>query len=384
MPEIVFDDVTKIYPFQKITGIFGRREKEKIRKAQMQMPYLTNEGVIALQHCSVTIPDASFTVILGPSGSGKSTLLRLIAGLEKPSVGTLTFDGVDMYDVKPEDRDTAMVFQEYALYPNQTVYQNVAFPLEVKHMPREEVEQEVNKICSLIGLSDKLDRLPQDLSGGERQRVCIARAMVRKPAVLLLDEPLSNLDVQMKDSLKAELKRVHQQYRTTFVYVTHDQEDAMALADRIIILKDGIVQMSDTPETVYRMPANRFCAEFVQASSMNILEDIPVQSDGSLQIFGMRYEPQGAQKKKLQKLKKVCAGIRSSDIRIQKGGIPAPVEYCEMIEDKRIVHVRIEDREISVIEHVGDSAMPYLHGEEIGIIPDLGTLQLFDEDGERL
>ena len=352
MPEIVFDDVTKIYPFQKITGIFGRREKEKIRKAQMQMPYLTNEGVIALQHCSVTIPDASFTVILGPSGSGKSTLLRLIAGLEKPSVGTLTFDGVDMYDVKTEDRDTAMVFQEYALYSNQTVY--------------------------------KLDRLPQDLSGGERQRVCIARAMVRKPAVLLLDEPLSNLDVQMKDSLKAELKRVHQQYRTTFVYVTHDQEDAMALADRIIILKDGIVQMSDTPETVYRMPANRFCAEFVQASSMNILEDIPVQSDGSLQIFGMRYEPQGAQKKKLQKLKIVCAGIRSSDIRIQKGGIPAPVEYCEMIEDKRIVHVRIEDREISVIEHVGDSAMPYLHGEEIGIIPDLGTLQLFDEDGERL
>ena len=264
MPEIRFEDVTKIYPFQKVTGIFGRRQQKEILAAQMAMPYTSDEGVIAVQHCNLTIRNGEFSVIVGPSGSGKSTILRMIAGLEKPVLGQIFFDDKDMTLVPPEERDVAMVFQNYSLYPNQTVYKNVAFPLEVKHIPREEIEEKVVEICTKLGIEDKLESLPHDLSGGERQRVAIARAMVREPSVLLMDEPFSNLDGELKGKLRTWLKKLHGMFDTTFVYVTHDQLDALALADRVVVMKDGIVQMQDTPDMVYHHPVNEFVDEFFE------------------------------------------------------------------------------------------------------------------------
>lgn len=262
MTDIRLEDVTVIYPFQKVSGIFGRKHKKEILARQKAMPYTSNEGVVALQHCSFAVKEGELLGILGPSGSGKSTILRVIAGLEIPPLGSVYFGDNDCTDLKPEDRDVAMVFQNYSLYPNQTVFKNIAFPLEVKHIPRDEIKEKVEKLSVLLEIEDKLESLPQELSGGERQRVAIGRALIRKPRVLLLDEPFSNLDPQMREKLRSWLKKLHGSINTTIVYVTHDQYDAMALSDRIIVLKDGIIMMDDTPVNVYNNPANEFVAEF--------------------------------------------------------------------------------------------------------------------------
>ena len=262
MADIRLEDVTVIYPFQKVSGIFGRKRKKEILERQKAMPYTSNEGVVALQHCSFAVKEGELLGILGPSGSGKSTILRVIAGLEVPPLGSVYFGEKDITDMKPEDRDVAMVFQNYALYPNQTVFKNIAFPLEVKHIPREEIKEKVEALSVLLEIDDKLESLPHELSGGERQRVAIGRALIREPAVLLMDEPFSNLDPQMREKLRIWLKKLHSSISTTIVYVTHDQYDAMALSDRVIVLKDGIIQMDDTPINVYNNPANEFVADF--------------------------------------------------------------------------------------------------------------------------
>lgn len=262
MADIRLEDVTVIYPFQKVSGIFGRKRKREILERQKAMPYTSNEGVVALQHCSFAVKEGELLGILGPSGSGKSTILRVIAGLEIPPLGSVYFGDNDCTNIKPEDRDVAMVFQNYSLYPNQTVFKNIAFPLEVKHIPRDEIKEKVEKLSVLLEIEDKLESLPQELSGGERQRVAIGRALIREPRVLLLDEPFSNLDPQMREKLRSWLKKLHGSINTTIVYVTHDQYDAMALSDRIIVLKDGIIMMDDTPVKVYNNPANEFVAEF--------------------------------------------------------------------------------------------------------------------------
>ncbi len=262
MAEIRLEDVTKIYPFQKVTGIFGRKQKKEILERQKAMPYTSNEGVVAVQHCSFSVKQGEFVVIVGPSGSGKSTILRMIAGLEKPALGKIMFGHDDCTHTPPEDRDVAMVFQNYSLYPNQTVYKNVAFPLEVKHMPREEIEVKVKEICERLEIGDKLESLPAELSGGERQRVAIARAMVKDPSVILFDEPFSNLDGELKGRLRTWLKKLHHNGDKTFIYVTHDQYDALAMADRILVIKDGIIQMYDTPDQVYHHPVNDFVDGF--------------------------------------------------------------------------------------------------------------------------
>ena len=262
MADIRLEDVTMIYPFQKVTGIFGRKQKKEILARQMAMPYTSNEGVVALQHCSFGVSEGELLGILGPSGSGKSTILRIIAGLERPSLGSVYFGNIDCTTTRPEDRDVSMVFQNYALYPNQTVFKNIAFPLEVKHIPRDEIKIKVEELSELLGIEDKLGNLPAELSGGERQRVAIGRALIREPGILLLDEPFSNLDPQMKEKLRTWLKKLHDSVRTPFIYVTHDRNDAMALSDRIIVIKDGIIQMDDTPLNVYNNPVNEFVADF--------------------------------------------------------------------------------------------------------------------------
>ncbi len=384
MTRIVLQDVTMIYPFEKVSGLFDRKQKKLILEQQKNMPYTSNEGVIALQHFSSVINDGEFAVILGPSGSGKSTLLRIIAGLERPTLGKVYFDDEEYNNVKPEDRDVAMVFQNYSLYPNQSVYENISFPLQVKHTPREEIDAEVKKICELLGLSRKLESLPQDLSGGEKQRVAIARSLIKKPSVLLLDEPFSNLDVIMRRNLRTQLKKLHQAYHTTFVYVTHDQYDALSLAEKIIILKDGIKQMDDRAAEVFLHPVNRFCAEFVSSLIMNIFEDVEVKKD-SFSLFGKQYQLTPSQKKHLGKEKKVTVGIRGSNIHAGKEGIEAVVDYTEVIEADQIIHAKIDDQRFVIAErYKEDKETRYLQGQKIYVTFDEDCFHLFDENGDRI
>ena len=384
MPDIKLEDVTMIFPFAKVTGLFDRKQKQKILDEQKNMPYTSNEGVIALQHFSTVINDGEFVVILGPSGSGKSTLLRIIAGLERPTLGKICFDGEEYNGVRAEDRDVAMVFQNYSLYPNQTVYENIAFPLQVKHTPREEIDAEVKKICELLKLSDKLEKLPQDLSGGEKQRVAIARSLIKKPSVLLFDEPFSNLDVIMRARLRNELKALHEAYHTTFIYVTHDQYDALSLAERIIILKDGIKQMDDPVSDIYNYPVNRFCAQFVGFPPMNVYDDVCLK-DGSFNLFGHEFKADRKQYKKLNKTRNISIGIRGSNVHIDDHGVEAIVEYVEPIEADLIIHAAIDDKKIVIVERMKKNyENKYLRGQKVFLNFDEDRFHLFDEDGERL
>lgn len=385
MSVIRIDDVSMVYPFRKVTGIFDRKQQQKFLDQQKAMPYTSNEGVIALQHFSAEIKQGEFVAVLGPSGSGKTTLLRIIAGLERPPLGTVYYDDVPLNEIDIEDREIGMVFQNYSLYPNQTVYQNIAFPLEVKHIPREEIKEKISQICELLRLSDKLEKLPDELSGGEKQRVAIARAMVKDPKVLLLDEPFANLDPLMKKKLRSVLKKVHENYDTTFIYVTHDQYDALALAERIIILKDGITQMDDTAANVYNYPANRFCAQFVGSPTMNVFEDIPVRKDGSFILFDQEYRLEPEQLKRLGKDKTITVGIRAVNVSIDEKGTEAEVRYTETIEADLHVHLAVQDLNVTVVEKV-DPAQPYRYsnGQKVRLRFDSDRFHIFDQEGNRI
>ena len=386
MPVIKFNDVAKIYPFTRVTGLFDRKEKKKMLEQQKAMPYTSNEGVIALQHFSAVINDGEFVVLLGPSGSGKTTVLRLIAGLERPSVGDISFDDVNYNDVIPQERDVAMVFQNYSLYPNQTVYDNLAFPLQVKHTVREQLDKEVRYMAELLNLNDKLSSLPHELSGGEKQRVAIARALVKRPAVFLLDEPFSNLDVVMRARLRSELKKLHQVLRTTFIYVTHDQSEALALADRIIVLKDGICQQAGSAAEVYNYPANRFVGEFVGFPAMNIFEDVPVdRKDGSYELLGKKRQLTRDQLRKLGRNNTADIGVRPVNLAIGNKGMEVEVSYTEPIGADLIIHCQKNDREIIVVEKIREgNEMPYLRGQKLLVSTDQQYLHIFDKEGNRL
>lgn len=384
MALIKLNDVTMIYPFMKVTGLFDRKQKKKILEEQKNMPYTSNEGVVALQHFSASISQGELVAILGPSGSGKTTLLRIIAGLERPPLGEVLFDEKPLGEIDNDDRDIAMVFQNYSLYPNQTVYQNIAFPLEVKHVPREKIKEEVDRISNLVGLYGKLEKQPDELSGGEKQRVAIARAMVKNPKVLLLDEPFSNLDPLMRKRMRTLLKKLHDNYDTSIIYVTHDQYDALSLAERIIILKDGIKQMDDLAIDVYNKPINRFCGEFLGSPVMNIFENVEVKGD-TLNVLGKEYKLSPEQRKKIKNNKHVDVGIRGVNIAIAKEGIPAIVEYVELIEADQIIHLICEDKKITVVEKMNsDQGFTYFKDQEVKIIPDIKTIHLFDLEGKRI
>ena len=281
------EDVAKVYPFTKVTGLFDRKQKKLALEKQKSMPYTTNEGVLAVQHFSLTAKEGEFVVLLGPSGSGKSTVLRMIAGLEDASVGKIYFDDECVNNIKPEDRDVAMVFQNYSLYPNQTVYENIAFPLKNMHMELVELEQRVNEIASLLHLETKLNKLPNELSGGEKQRVAIARALVRNPKFFLLDEPFSNLDILLRIQLRNEIKRIQKELNITFIYVTHDQSEALYLADRLVIMKDGKLIQEGSVTELYSYPKNEFVASFLGVMPMNMFKN--VEMNGTHEINVLNY-----------------------------------------------------------------------------------------------
>ena len=250
-------------------------------------------GVRAVDRVSLAVADREFVVLVGPSGCGKTTTLRMVAGLEDVTSGVIRIGGRVVNDVPPKDRDVAMVFQNYALYPHMTVYGNMAFPLKVRGTAKVEIHRRVTEAARTLDIEHLLDRKPRELSGGQRQRVAVGRAIVREPAAFLFDEPLSNLDAKLRVTTRGELKRMHQRLRVTTVYVTHDQEEAMTLGDRIVVMHDGVIQQADSPLTTYNQPANRFVAGFIGMPPMNFFDVLVKVEQGRLVFEEGRLKPAG-------------------------------------------------------------------------------------------
>jgi multiple sugar transport system ATP-binding protein len=250
-------------------------------------------GFQAVKDFNLDIKDGEFVVFVGPSGCGKSTTLRMIAGLEDVTSGSISIGGRVVNDVHPKDRDIAMVFQSYALYPHMSVYKNMAFALKLRGVPRDEIDRRVNDAARILGLAELLDRKPKQLSGGQRQRVAVGRAIVREPKAFLFDEPLSNLDAKLRVTTRGELKSLHQRLKTTTIYVTHDQEEAMTLGDRIVVMSNGLIQQCDTPLEVYRNPVNRFVAAFVGTPPMNFFEGTLERGAAGLEFVEGSSDPSG-------------------------------------------------------------------------------------------
>ena len=266
MAKVVLKDLKKIYPNTEKKKK-ARKGEEPEKKTNLQ---ITEEGVVAVQQFNLEIADKEFIVLVGPSGCGKSTTLRMIAGLEDITSGELWIGDKMMNDVEPKDRDIAMVFQNYALYPHMTVYENMAFSLKLKKVPKDEIDKKVRQAAEILDITQYLDRKPKALSGGQRQRVAIGRAIVRDPAVFLMDEPLSNLDAKLRNQMRAEIIKLRQRINTTFIYVTHDQTEAMTMGTRIVLMKDGVMQQNDTPQNLYDYPANLFVANFLGTPPINV------------------------------------------------------------------------------------------------------------------
>jgi len=235
----------------------------KVSLRNIVKEYPGNDNVQAVKNFNLEIEDKEFIILVGPSGCGKSTTLRMIAGLEEITSGELIIDDKLCNEVEPKDRDIAMVFQNYALYPHMTVYKNIAFGLQLRKMPKDEIDKRVHEAAKILEIEHLLERKPKALSGGQRQRVALGRAMVRNPKVFLLDEPLSNLDAKLRNSMRTEITKLHKKLGTTFIYVTHDQTEAMTMGDRIVVMKDGVIQQTDTPQNLYNYPTNLFVAGFM-------------------------------------------------------------------------------------------------------------------------
>ena len=307
-------------------------------------------GVTAVSDFNLEIADKEFIVLVGPSGCGKSTTLRMVAGLEEISKGELYIDEKLCNDIEPKDRDIAMVFQSYALYPHMTVRENMEFPLKLKKFPKEEIKQRVDQAAEILGITQYLDRKPKALSGGQRQRVAIGRAIVREPKVLLMDEPLSNLDAKLRNQMRAEIIKLRQRINTTFVYVTHDQTEAMTLGDRIVIMKDGFVQQIGTPQEVFEHPCNVFVAGFIGTPQMNFFKAHLEKTAGGYQVkcLGAVIPVDGEMAKKLeakgQQSADITLGVRPEHITISSdasSAIESTVEVSELMGSEFYLHATV-------------------------------------------
>ena len=311
--------------------------------------------VIAVNDFNLEIADKEFVVFVGPSGCGKSTTLRMIAGLEEISGGTIEIDGEVVNDLQPKDRNIAMVFQNYALYPHMTVYDNIAFSLRLKHVPEDEVYERVTHAANVLGISEYLMRKPRALSGGQRQRVAIGRAMVRDSKVFLMDEPLSNLDAKLRNQTRAEIIKLREKIQTTFIYVTHDQTEAMTLGDRIVIMKDGFIQQIGTPQEVFNHPYNLFVAEFIGSPKMNIFDAKLIKQNGKYAVVldNMTVELSAEKQEKLAKNnvaeQDIKLGVRPEHITLEQTGIDAKVDVSEMMGSSVHLHITAMGRDVVVV-----------------------------------
>ena len=345
----------------------------------------------AVSDFNLEIQDKEFIVFVGPSGCGKSTTLRMVAGLEEISKGEISINGKIVNDVEPKDRDIAMVFQNYALYPHMTVYDNMAFGLKIRKMPKDEIDVKVKEAAEILGLSTYLDRKPAALSGGERQRVALGRAIVRDAQVFLMDEPLSNLDAKLRVAMRAEISRLHQRLGTTTIYVTHDQTEAMTMADRIVIMKDGFIQQIDSPKNVYNHPANVFVASFIGSPAMNFfnvrIEDgYVVGKEMKLKIPEGKYN---TLKERGYEGKEVIFGIRPEDIHetnVAKATyadalIKSTVTVHELLGSETILYSVVGDTEF--VSKVGVTNT-YTTDEVIELALNLSKSHFFDKDTEEV
>lgn len=355
MAELVLQDLLKIYPFTKVKGFFGGRKKaEEALLRERNSPHTTNEGVIAVQQFSLEIEHGEFVVLLGPSGCGKTTVLRMIAGLEIPSAGEVFLNGVSLNGLRPDERNIAMIFQNYALYPHMTVYDNIAYTLKNQHMPRDEISTMVMDIAQLLGLTKLLKRRPKELSGGQQQLVAIGRALVRKPKLFLLDEPFSNLDPALRAHLRLELKRIHGKLGTTFIYVTHDQAEAFSLGTRIVVMRDGLIEQEGTPRELYNHPKNTFAAAFIGTPSMNLIpSQLSLQSGRwCVQLFG-EYIP--LPEKSCTELgatndgRQIILGVRPVHIGLSETGVPAEIESVEPTGTEAILHLQAGGTSLTIV-----------------------------------
>ena len=354
MASVTLKNIKKVYPFNGDDAKKKKKKKgeEPAKKTNLQ---ITEEGVVAVQAFNLDIKDKEFIVLVGPSGCGKSTTLRMIAGLEDITDGELYIGDRLVNDVAPKDRDIAMVFQNYALYPHMTVYDNMAFALKLRHASKEEIDKKVKEAAEILDITQYLGRKPKALSGGQRQRVAIGRAIVRKPKVLLMDEPLSNLDAKLRNQMRAEIIKLRQRINTTFIYVTHDQTEAMTLGDRIVIMKDGFIQQIGTPQEVFNHPYNLFVAGFIGTPQMNLFDAKLVKNNGkyAVQVGGITVELAEEKQAKLVKNnvapQDVVLGVRPEHIELSQEGIDAKVDVSEMMGSSVHLHVTAMGRDVVLV-----------------------------------
>ena len=385
MAEVILKNIKKVYPNSE------PKKKSRDSGEKKHNLQITDEGVVAVQEFNLDIADREFIVLVGPSGCGKSTTLRMVAGLEEISAGELYIDGKLMNDVAPKDRDIAMVFQNYALYPHMTVYENMAFSLKLKKVPKDEIDRKVREAAEILDITQYLDRKPKALSGGQRQRVAIGRAIVRDPKVFLMDEPLSNLDAKLRNQMRAEIIKLREKIDTTFIYVTHDQVEAMTLGDRIVIMRDGYIQQIGTPQEVFNHPANLFVAGFIGSPQMNFFENCQLTKTAdsyTLTVMGETVTLTAEQSAKLAaagvESRSVTAGVRPVHISLGESGIPAEVDVSELMGSELHLHLAANGQDVvAVIPTANIDPMAYARHTAVKFGFDAKLVHLFDADSEK-
>ena len=392
MASVTLKHIQKIYPHSEPKK---KKKGEPEKKTNLQV---TAEGVLAVQDFNLEIGDKEFIVLVGPSGCGKSTTLRMVAGLEEISGGELLIDGKVVNDVAPKDRDIAMVFQSYALYPHMTVYDNMAFPLKLRKFSKEEIDKRAREAAETLDITQYLDRKPKALSGGQRQRVAIGRAIVREPKVLLMDEPLSNLDAKLRNQMRAEIIKLRQKIDTTFMYVTHDQTEAMTLGDRIVIMKDGVIQQVGTPQEVFDHPANMFVAGFIGVPQMNFFDGSLVKAEGkyAVAVGGIQVElseeKQAALAKNGVEAQSITLGVRPEHIALMGDGaqmLHGTVDVSEMMGSAVHLHVNVLGKDAIIIVQTMDLQgavnTDFSMGQDIAFTFGGNVVHLFSkENGKNL
>jgi multiple sugar transport system ATP-binding protein len=398
MADVSLRHVKKVYPDIEDEGKKKKKHRKGEEPAEEKKSTLkrTEEGVVAVDDFNLEIKDREFIVLVGPSGCGKSTTLRMIAGLESITDGELYIDGKLMNDVAPKDRDIAMVFQNYALYPHMTVRQNLEFPLRIRKLLQDKIDAKVNDAARILGITQYLDRKPKALSGGQRQRVAIGRAIVRDPKVLLMDEPLSNLDAKLRNQMRAEIIKLRQKIDATFIYVTHDQTEAMTLGDRIVVMKDGEVQQVGTPQEVFDQPANLFVAGFIGVPQMNFYDaelvreehgqyavkvdgvEIELSQDKQVRLHANGVEPQ-----------RVTAGVRPEHIKLQGPAdkmIHGTVDVSELMGSTVNLHITAAGKPgVIIVPTIDMGSKSFSMGADIAFTFDGSVVHLFDpETGKNL
>ena len=390
MAEVQLKNIKKVYPF--VSGEEKKAKKKKKddepekKKVNLQ---ITDEGVVAVQAFNLDIADKEFIVLVGPSGCGKSTTLRMVAGLEEISGGELYIDGKLMNDVAPKDRDIAMVFQNYALYPHMSVYDNMAFSLKLRKEPKDVIDKKVREAAEILDITQYLERKPKALSGGQRQRVAIGRAIVRAPKVMLMDEPLSNLDAKLRNEMRAEIIKLRERIDTTFIYVTHDQTEAMTLGDRIVIMKDGYIQQIGTPQEVFNHPANLFVAGFIGMPVMNFF-DAELKREGDkffVEVGGIKVELAPEKEERLLKnnvqSQPVTLGVRPEHTDVAEQGIASTVEVAEMMGSSVHLHLNADGKDVIVIVPTIDMKGSYKQGDTVHFSFKGNVAHVFSKEDDR-